>query len=87
MLRIAFIAVTLVLFTLSVGAQQMPGRFSDADPGGHKKQFPGEQNQKVDAEISRLNALVIAQKEKIALLEEKVKLLEADLKKAKGGQK
>lgn len=66
-------------------AQQRPGQHLD-----QTNQIPGEHGTKPtgkDAEIDRLKALVEQQNKKIALLEEKVRLLEAELKKSKGASK
>jgi hypothetical protein len=88
-------SITIAFLTTSVYAQQAPGEFRSepaispppAEFIRERKpvaQAPGKFDiSSSDTEILRLKALVESQQKKISLLDAKIKLLEAELKKQK----
>ena len=81
MFRYVLILAVLMTATAASPAQQLPGQWSQL-PGEHGPSANGSAE-----EVTRLRLLVDEQKKKIALLEQKIKVLEAELRKAKGAVK
>jgi hypothetical protein len=79
MVRFALLLYVLVALTpVATGGQQLPGQWQNQFPGTHEQQCAEQAS-----EIVRLNKLLREQHNKITLLEEKVKLLQAEVKKVK----
>ena len=74
---ILFLLAALTLAAINGQTQPLPGQWQNQFPKSHEQPCAAE-----DSEIVRLNQLVNEQKNKIALLEEKVKLLEIEIKRA-----